>query len=94
MVRSQDSFFSPGDGVVSDIETVQEVDLLQGEFKRIGIFLSVFDVHVQRAPMAGVVDFVSHQAGKNLPAFDPKASVENDHCIVPWPSSELVMGYS
>ena len=82
MERSQDFFYSPGDGVVSDIETVQEVDYLTGEFVRIGIFLSVFDVHVQRAPMAGVVDFVTYQAGKNHPAYDPAASFENDQIIM------------
>ena len=80
--RSQDYFYSPGDGVVSDIETVQEVDYLKGEFVRIGIFLSIFDVHVQRAPMAGVVDFVTHQAGKNHPAYTPEASYENDQIIM------------
>jgi len=80
--RSQDYFYSPGDGVVSDIETVQEVDYLKQEFVRIGIFLSLFDVHVQRAPMAGVVEFVAHQAGKNHPAYTPEASYENDQIIM------------
>ncbi|MCD6425414.1 MAG: phosphatidylserine decarboxylase family protein [Anaerolineales bacterium] len=82
MERSQDYYYSPGDGVVSDIETVQEVDYLKGDFVRIGIFLSIFDVHVQRAPMAGVVDFVTHQAGKNHPAYTPEASYENDQIIM------------
>jgi phosphatidylserine decarboxylase len=80
--RSPHSYYSPGDGVVSDIGTVQEVDFLKKEFVRIGIFLSVFDVHVQRAPIEGTVEFVSHQAGKNLPAYDPAASVENDQIIM------------
>ena len=82
MSRSQDSFYSPGDGVVSDIEIVQEVDYLKEEFIRIGIFLSIFDVHVQRAPITGMVDFVTHQAGKNHPAYDPAASFENDQIIM------------
>jgi len=82
MERSQYYFYSPGDGVVSDIETVHEVDYLKGDFVRIGIFLSLFDVHVQRAPMAGVVDFVTHQAGKNHPAYTPEASYENDQIIM------------
>lgn len=82
MERSQDYFYSPGDGVVSDIETVQEVDYLKGDFVRIGVFLSLFDVHVQRAPIAGVVGFVTYQAGKNHPAYDPAASIENDQIIM------------
>jgi len=80
--RSQDIYYSPGDGVVSDIETIQEIDYLKGDFVRIGIFLSLFDVHVQRAPMAGVVDFVTYQAGKNHPAYTPEASYENDQIIM------------
>jgi phosphatidylserine decarboxylase len=82
LTRLEDSFFSPGDGVVTDIETVTEVDYLQQEFIRIGIFLSIFDVHVQRAPISGTVEFVSHQAGKNHPAYDPAASYENDQIIM------------
>ncbi len=80
--RSQDIYYSPGDGVISDIETVQEIDYLKQEFVRIGIFLSLFDVHVQRAPMTGKVDFVTHKAGKNHPAYDPAASFENDQIIM------------
>jgi len=82
MSRSPEFYYCPGDGVVSDIETVQEVDFLKQEFVRIGIFLSVFDVHVQRAPINGTVDFVTHQAGKNHPAYDPAASYENDQIIM------------
>jgi phosphatidylserine decarboxylase len=80
--RSQDQYYSPGDGVVNDIEMVQEVDFLKGEFVRIGIFLSVFDVHVQRAPAKGTVEFVTHQDGKNHPAYDPAASVENEQIVM------------
>lgn len=82
LIRSHNSFYSPGDGVVSDIELVTEVDYLKKEFVRIGIFLSIFDVHVQRAPMPGKVNFVTHQAGKNHPAYDPAASFENDQIIM------------
>lgn len=72
-------FFSPGDGVVNDITTIREEDL---DFVRVGIFLSVFNVHVQRAPMAGEVDYINHQIGKNYPAYDPAASLENDQIVM------------
>ncbi len=75
-------FYSPGDGVVSDITTIREEDYLDIEFVRVGIFLSVFDVHVQRAPIEGKVDFITHQIGKNLPAYDPAASGENDQIVM------------
>lgn len=80
--RSEEKYYSPGDGVITDIETVKEVDFIKQEFIRIGMFLSIFDVHVQRAPISGKVEFVSHKAGKNLPAYDPAASYENDQIIM------------
>ena len=67
--------YSPADGKVSDIDQLKEYDQ---EWVRVGIFMSVLDVHVQRAPLRGRVDFINHQAGKHLPAYHPQASFEND----------------
>ncbi len=75
-------FYSPGDGVVSDIMAFKDQDYLDIDFMRVGIFLSVFNVHVQRAPIQGKVEFVTHQMGKNLPAYDPAASRENDQIVM------------
>ena len=75
-------FYSPGDGVVSDIINLREKEYLDLDFVRVGIFLSVFDVHVQRAPISGVVDFVNHQPGKNHPAYKHAASQENDQIVM------------
>jgi phosphatidylserine decarboxylase len=82
LARSPDIFYSPGDGVVSDITTVRPQEILDQEFIRIGIFLSVFDVHIQRAAISGEIKFITHQLGKNLPAYDPGASLENDQIIM------------
>lgn len=76
--RDQNIYYSPADGKVTDITTVSLPDLSESDFLRIGIFMSILDVHVQRSPVSGEVDFVSHQPGKNYPAYDPAASVEND----------------
>ena len=73
---------SPGDGIVRDITTYREKEYLDIDFIRIGIFLSIFDVHVQRAPLKGEVDFVTHQKGKNHPAYSPAASLENDQIVM------------
>ena len=45
---------------------------------QISIFLSVFDVHINRAPIAGRITEVSYHPGKFLPAFDDKASLQNE----------------
>ncbi|NOQ39395.1 MAG: phosphatidylserine decarboxylase family protein [Anaerolineales bacterium] len=73
---------SPGDGVVRDITTFREKEYLDIDLIRIGIFLSIFDVHVQRAPLKGEVDFVTHKKGKNHPAYSPAASLENDQIVM------------
>lgn len=72
----------PTDGVIADITTVSESDYFEGPRTRIGIFLALSNVHVQRAPLSGNVGFVSHQEGKNLPAFEPAASYENEQIIM------------
>lgn len=81
------TFYSPGDGVVSDIKSIREKDFQDLEFVRIGIFLSIFDVHVQRSSIRGEIKFITHQIGKNLPAYDPGASIENDQIVLGLESS-------
>jgi phosphatidylserine decarboxylase len=77
--RDPGVFFSPGDGVVNDITDQTFADQ---EYKRIGIFLSVIDVHVQRSPVEGMVSFIEHKPGENHPAYDPAASTENDQIVM------------
>lgn len=67
---------SPADGKV--IAIVQEPD---GR-NRISIFLNVFDVHVNRSPISGVVTDVTYQKGKFLVASVPAASSENEQSII------------
>src|SRR4051812_34009635 len=60
---------SPADGVVSDITELDACDLVGGgPAVRIGIFLSVFNVHVNRAPCDGVVSAVTYKKGKFINA--------------------------
>lgn len=70
---------SPGDGKVVAIATEPEPHTWQGEATRISIFLSVLDVHVQRAPIGGRVVAWSHHPGQFLQAFRPEASEVNEH---------------
>jgi phosphatidylserine decarboxylase len=67
---------SPADGLVADIVTVDDT-ALDRPCLRIGIFLSVFNVHVNRVPCAGTVTAVEQRAGKCLDARDPRASELN-----------------
>jgi phosphatidylserine decarboxylase len=68
---------SPADGKV--VEIVEETDPLLGEpYQRISIFLNVFNVHVQRTPVAGEVEAVRYNKGKFLNAASHKASLDNE----------------
>src|SRR5438876_10831733 len=62
---------SPADGRVVKIERV-------GNVTRLSIFLSIFDVHVNRSPMAGRIETIDYRRGKFKPAFNHDASVENE----------------
>lgn len=70
---------SPGDGKVTDVSRA----MVDGTPRtRISIFLSVFDVHVNRAPVAGTIQEVRYQRGRFLNAMNPASAVENEQNIV------------
>ncbi|MHC4505356.1 MAG: phosphatidylserine decarboxylase family protein [Planctomycetota bacterium] len=73
---------SPADGTVVDIEEVDEPEFLGGRSERVGIFLSLFSVHINRAPLAGRVGYVKYKPGRFLAAFNERASAENESNIV------------
>ncbi len=73
---------APADGKVIDIRTVREGIYLHAEVTRISIFMSVFDVHVNRAPIAGRVEFLDYHSGIFVAAFREDASGENEHLSI------------
>ena len=79
---------SPADGVVMDISEVYDDTYLHSSTIKISIFLSLFNVHINRIPIDGEVEYVSRVKGKYLPAFCPQASTYNSRNLVgirsPW----------
>lgn len=69
---------SPAEGRVIEVVQQDEPTYLGGPSTRITIFLSVFNVHVQRAPADGVVEHRSYKPGLYLVAWEPKASEANE----------------
>ena len=69
---------APADGRIMDVERVFEDEFLQSESIRIRIFLSLFNVHVNRSPLAGTVVFRKYRPGRMLPAFKDHASELNE----------------
>lgn len=70
---------SPADGKVTDVSIVNTEN---GKQTRVSIFLSVFDVHVNRSPIAGVIRDVRYQRGKFLDARSPDCADQNEQNIV------------
>lgn len=69
---------SPGDGLVT--ETVR-ISTPQGPRQRISIFLNVFNVHVNRSPISGVLTNVRYQKGKYLNAMNPESADSNEQNV-------------
>ena len=66
------------DGVVADIVEIEENEVTKKKFRRVGIFLNVFNVHVNRAPVAGKVVHSVRHVGKFLDARHADASTLNE----------------
>ncbi|MFZ5597240.1 MAG: phosphatidylserine decarboxylase family protein [Bacillota bacterium] len=69
---------SPADGVVMSVGEVQENRFLDGPSLKVSIFLSIFNVHVNRAPVEGCIKYREYVPGKFLPAFKSHASGLNE----------------
>lgn len=73
---------APGHGKVDTIDTTTENDFMGGECQRISIFLSVFDVHVQNAPLTGCVTFFKHKPGQYLNALRADCADFNENILI------------
>ena len=73
---------APGQGRVMSISEVDELTFMGGTARRITIFLSIFDVHVQRAPVSGSVEHRAYKPGKYLAAWNEKASQDNEQSSI------------
>lgn len=76
------AFLSPADGEVVEIEQTHAPCFLDGEALKIGIFMSLFSVHVNRAPVEGQVALVEHVPGQFVQAFRPEAAQLNEHNFI------------
>jgi phosphatidylserine decarboxylase len=73
---------APADGKVIVTDTLESAAFFNGRCKKISIFMSVFNVHVNRIPFDGVVQKVSHHPGKFFAANRDRASSQNEHNAV------------
>ncbi len=75
---SECTLLAPADGRVTDIEIIEGQDYIGASSLRIGIFLSIFNTHVNRAPCNVRVEKVTYQRGKYKNAMNPQAGQVNE----------------
>ena len=80
---------SPADGKVILIEQIPEEDVFKTTVQKVSIFMSVFDVHVNRIPIDGRVTYFNYQKGKFHQAFKDDASYENERTIIVVENDEI-----
>lgn len=78
VTEGEDLVISPADGKVVVIEEVEENEFFKGKRLQVSVFMSPFNVHVNRNPISGIVKYFKYHPGKYLVAWHPKSSTENE----------------
>jgi phosphatidylserine decarboxylase len=73
---------SPADGTVVQIKDIADGEIWPGLTRQVSIFMSVFDVHVNRAPITGRIVHYRYNPGKKIAAFAEKSSTENEQNLI------------
>jgi phosphatidylserine decarboxylase len=79
---------SPAHGKVDAIDKITEAQFMGGECQRISVFLSVFDVHVQNAPVSGSIAFLKYSLGQFLNAMKAESASYNENVLLGFETSE------
>jgi len=78
----KDLVIAPGHGKVDVIDTATETEFMGGECRRVSIFLSVFDIHVQNAPVTGKISYFRHTPGQYLNAMRTDCAQFNENLLI------------
>lgn len=76
--QDKNLLLAPADGMITDIETVDENEFIKGKALKVGIFLSIFDVHINRSPCRTKVEKITYRHGEYLDARNPESSKVNE----------------
>ena len=77
-----DLVVSPAHGKVDAIDTITEPLVMGGECQRVSVFLSVFNVHVQNAPVSGKITFFKYSLGQFLNALKSESATHNENVLL------------
>jgi phosphatidylserine decarboxylase len=83
---------APADGLITRIDTIEDAEIGPGKYHRIVTFLSVFDIHVQRVPVAGQIIVSRYSRGRKVAAFREDAGDVNEKhlTVIRRPHGDLV----
>jgi phosphatidylserine decarboxylase len=81
-ILNDDHVIAPADGKVVVIEEVEEPEYFKDKRIQLSIFMSPLNVHVNRYPISGTVDYVKYHPGQYLVAWHPKSSTENERTTI------------
>lgn len=76
--RDDNLLLAPADGTITDVEMVEETEFIGGPALRVGIFLSIFNTHINRAPCDAEVRKIIYRPGKYINAMNPRAGKVNE----------------
>ncbi|MEO1714758.1 MAG: phosphatidylserine decarboxylase family protein [Bacteroidota bacterium] len=79
---SDELVYAPADGKVVVIEEVVETEFFQTPRRQVSIFMSPTNVHVNRSPVGGQIEYVKYHPGRYLVAWNPKSSTDNERNTV------------
>lgn len=81
-VQGENTIYAPADGKVVVIEETFEPEYFKDKRLQVSIFMSPLNVHVNRNPVSGTINYMKYHPGKYLVAWHPKSSTENERTTV------------
>ena len=82
IVQDMNHILSPADGTVTEISSVGMDDFVGEKCNKIVIFMSVFNVHVNRSPIHGEIKLQKYYCGRFRPAYKDEVGFENEHHLI------------
>ncbi len=83
-----EAILAPAHGKVDLIDQIEEPEFMGGPCQRVSVFLSIFDVHVQRAPVSANLAYSKYNPGDFLNAMKPEAAIRNENLLLGFESTE------
>ncbi len=82
IARDETAILSPADGTVQEVVPLEGDEFVEGPCNKVVIFMSVFNVHVNRSPIDGEIKLQKYYCGRFRPAYKDEVGFENEHHLI------------